>query len=325
MFRHIALIVVLTAVALAAGVAMVPGEREQWTMLVRDGRNQEAIRALEMRYSAGKREVDAVLHLYKLYMSFAETDQATRLMRDFVADHPDDPAAVGLLAKHYNDIQNRTAEMHTLERLFALAPSIATARDLLAHYRLEGAFDREEGLLRTLLANQMITANDAERLGLMLASHGDLFGARDALTRFDELANPERSIGRLALFDVLVQTGDTAAALDKAAAWIGHWRKVSIHRPAGSEIPATRLIRMMMAVDETATRRLICQVQRNEVQRNEVQRNESQRSEAPARATDDTARDPCEASIPGFEGADAGGSTFTNVEPRDEFGRRRRR
>lgn len=316
MFRHIALIVVLTAVALAAGIAMVPGEREQWTMLVRDGRNQEAIRALETRYSAGKREVDAVLHLYKLYMSFAEIDQATRIMRDFVADHPDDPAAVGLLAKHYNDIQNRTAEMRTLERLFALAPSIATARELLAHYRLEGAFDREEGLLRTLLANQMITANDAERLGLMLAAHGDFFGARDALIRFDEIANPERSIGRLVLFDVLVQTGDTAAALGKAAAWIGHWRKVSIHRPAGSEIPSARLIRMMMAVDETATRRLICQVQRNEVQRNE----------ATAPANDDASREACEARIPGLEaGADAGGSTFTNVEPRDEFGRRRRR
>ena len=251
MFRHIALIISLTAVALAAGVAMVPGEREQWTMLVRDGRNQEAIKALEARYRAGKREVDAVLHLYKLYMSFAEIDQATRIMRDFVTDHPDDPAAVAMLAKHYGDIQNKPAEIRTLERLFELAPSLQTARDLLAHYRLEGAFDREESLLRTLLANQMITANDAERLGLMLAAHGDLYGARDALTRFDEIANPERSIGRLALFDVLVQIGDKTTALSKAASWIGHWRKVSIHRAAGSEIPSARLVRMMMAVDET--------------------------------------------------------------------------
>ena len=64
------------------------------------------------------------------------------------------PRRSRLLAKHYSDIQNKTAEIRTLERLFALAPSLPTARDLLAHYRLEGAFDREEGLLRTLLANQ---------------------------------------------------------------------------------------------------------------------------------------------------------------------------
>jgi Flp pilus assembly protein TadD len=312
MLRHIALIIALTAVSLAAGVAMVPGEREQWTMLVRDGRNQEALRALEARYRSGRREVDAVLHLYKLYMSFADIDQATRVIQDFVTDHPNDPAAVALLAKHYGDTQDKPAEIRTLERLFALSPSLATARDLLAYYRLEGAFDREEGLLRTLLAKQMITANDAERLGLILAAHGDLPGAREALTRFDEIANPERTIGRLALFDVLVQIGDKTAALNKAASWIGYWHKASIHRAAGSEIPSARLIHMMMAVDERAARRLICAVQR---------------SGAPARENDQAPQDgACELSMPGSEPeADATGNTVTNVEPRDELGRRRRR
>jgi Flp pilus assembly protein TadD len=304
MFRHIALIVVLTAVALAAGVAMVPGEREQWTMLVRDGRNQEAIRALETHYSAGKREVDAVLHLYKLYMSFAEIDQATRIMEGFVVDHPSDPAVVTLLAKHYADIQDKRGEIRALERLFALAPTMPTARDLLAHYRLEGAFDREQALLRNLLANQMITANDAERLGLMLASQGDLFGAREALVRFDEIANPERIIGRLALFDVLVQTGDKTTALAKAASWIGYWRKASIHRQAGADGPAARLVRTMFAVDEIAARQLICEMQRNE---------------RPARDGDgEQPRDPC--LVPGGEAAE-----ITGFEPREEFGRRRRR
>src|ERR1700694_4772677 len=194
-------------------------------MLVRDGRNQEAIRVLEARYQAGRREVDAVLHLYKLYMSFADIDQATRVMREFVADHPDNPAAVTLLAKHYSDIQDKRAEIRTLERLFALSPSQPTARDLLAYYRLEGAFDREEGLVTPLLANQMSPANDAERLGLILAARVDMFGAREALTRFDEIANPERSIGRLALFDVLVQIGDKTTALNRAASWVGDLAK----------------------------------------------------------------------------------------------------
>ena len=311
MLRHIALIVSLTAAALAAGVAMVPGDREQWTMLVRDGHNEEAVKALEARYRAGKRDVDAVLHLYKLYMSFAEIDQATRIMRDFVADHPADPAAIAMLAKHYGDIQDKQAQMRTLEGLFELSPSPQIARDLLAQYRLKGAFDREEGLLRTLLADRMITANDAERLGLMLAAQGDLYGAREALTRFDEIANPERSIGRLALFDVLVQIGDKTAALSKAASWIGYWRKVSIHRPAEAEIPSARLIRMMTTVDELAARRLLCEVPRNE---------------APAGAGADPSQEPCEPETPGVTAeTDAAGSTVSNIEPRDEFGRRRRR
>jgi hypothetical protein len=77
MIRHIALIIFLTTTALAAGVAMVPGEREQWTMLVRDGRNQEALKVLEAQYRAGRREVDGVIHLHKRSMSLGESEQAT--------------------------------------------------------------------------------------------------------------------------------------------------------------------------------------------------------------------------------------------------------
>jgi tetratricopeptide (TPR) repeat protein len=309
MFRHLALIVALTVVALAAGIAMVPGEREQWTMLVRDGRNQEAIATLEGRYRAGKRETDAVLHLYKLYMAFAEIEQATRIMRDFVTDRPDDAAAVALLAKHYGDIQDKRAEMRALERLFELSPSLQTARDLLAHYRLEGVFDREESLLRTLLAKEMIVANDAERLGLMLAARGDLFGARDALTRFDEIANPERSLGRLALFDMLVQIGDKTTAMTKAAIWLDHWRKPGMQRAAGAAVPAARLVRMMMAADEPLARRLLCEA------RAAHGGSEDARNRTDAQAT------ACEAAAVD----EATGNTATNAEARDGLGSRRRR
>src|SRR5262249_44064038 len=286
------------------------GEREQWTMLVRDGRNREAIKALEARYRAGKREVDAVLHLYKLYMSFAEIEQATRVMEDFVNDHPDDAAAVALLAKHYGDVQDNPDEIRTLERLFALAPSLQTARALLAHYRLAGEFDREESLLRDLFAKEMITANDAERLGLILAAHGDLYGARDALTRFDDIANPERSIGRIALFDVLAQIGDKTTALSKAASWIGYWRKGSIHRTAAMEFPAARLIRMMLAVDAEAARRLLCDVQLGAT---------------PGQPGGDSAQGgACELNLPDLE-SEGPSNTVMNVQPHDGPGRRRRR
>jgi tetratricopeptide (TPR) repeat protein len=312
MIRHIALIIILTATALAAGVAMVPGEREQWTMLVRDGRNQEALKVLEAQYRAGRREVDAVIHLHKLYMSFAEIEQATRVMQDFVAAHPDDPEAVAMLAKHYGDIEDKQKEIATLERLFELSPSVPTARDLLAYYRLEGAFDREENLLRLLLVKEMITANDAERLGLILVAHDDLFGAREALTRFDEIANPERSIGRLVLFDVLVATGDKTTALAKAASWIGHFRKASIHHAAEGETPAERLVRKMVAVDEAAAHQLICQVQRDE---------------APLQASAEPwGRVACEVDVPGAQtDAEAPTNAVSDVEPRDEFGRRKPR
>ncbi len=263
MFRHIALIVSLTVIALAAGVAMIPGEREQWTMLVRDGHHQEALRSLEQRYDRGYREADAVLRMHKLYMAKADIERATKVMESFAADRPRDPAVLALLARHYAGIQDRTGEIRTLERLFDVAPSLPTASLLLAHYRFEGEYGREEALLRRLLKINLITANDAERLGLLLAANGDLFGARDALERFDEIADPERTVGRLALFDVLVQVGDRSTAFSKGAAWIVYWRKVR-QNPAEASLPAARLVRMMMALDGPAARKAICDAQQEE-------------------------------------------------------------
>src|SRR5205823_12436683 len=120
--------------------------------------------------------------------------------QEFSAEKPDDAQRLALLAKHYTDIQDSAAAMRALKALYELQPSLPTARELLTQYRLDGEFAREQVLLRILLAHEMITANDAERLGLMLAAQGDLYGAREALIRFDEIANPERSIGRFVLF-----------------------------------------------------------------------------------------------------------------------------
>ena len=312
MLRHIAFIGVVTAMALAAGVAIVPGGREQWTMLVRDGHNQEALALLEARYRAGEREPDAIVHLYRLYMGFAEIDQATRVIQEFAAEKPDDAQRLAMLAKHYADIQDSAAEMRALEALFELQPSLATARELLTHYRLGGDFAREQGLLRTLLAHEMITANDAERLGLMLAAQGDLYGAREALIRFDEIANPERSIGRFVLFDVLVKTGDTAGALGRAASWISHFRKAGVHRAGTGEAASARLIHMMRAVDETETRRLLC---------------DPQPPDGLALATAEPGKDTsCDLAISGPQAeAEGTGNVVTHATAREEPGRRRRR
>jgi hypothetical protein len=196
--------------------------------------------------------------LYKLMLSFAEIEGATHLIEDLVATRPDDPAAVTLLAKHYGDTQNRHGEIAALERLFELSPSAETARHLLSLYRLQDDFDREEALLQTLMVNDLIAAGDAERLGFLLASRGDLDGAHAALMLFDEIAHPDRMLGRLALFDLLVQLGDKRAAFARAATWISKWRKASLHRPAATDIPVTRLVRMMLAVDVTEASKIIC-------------------------------------------------------------------
>jgi hypothetical protein len=74
---------------------------------------------------------------------------------------------------------------------------------------------------------------------------------------------------------------------------------------------------MMMAMDEAAARQLICEMQRDEapVQGNGVQGNGGPRG-----------RVACEVNMPDTQtDVEAPSNAVSNVEPRDQFGRRRRR
>lgn len=261
MRRHVVLTLFLIMAAIAAGFAMVPGERERWTMLERDNRNEEALAILDARYRAGQRDADTLLHLYKLLMSFANVARASDVIEQFVAARPDDVQAVTLLAKHCADTANVIGEEKALKRLFELSPSQETAQKLLSLYRLQGAFDQEESFLRLLLAKKLITASDAERFGLLLIAGGDFAGARQALNYFDDIAGPEKLIGRIALFDLLTQHGDTQTALAKAARWIPNWRRAALASPTGLDVSPVRLVQRMIATSAPAARQILCATQ----------------------------------------------------------------
>jgi hypothetical protein len=261
MLRHIAMMLALTFAALAAGIYMVPGPREQWTMLIRDERNAEALDLLEKHYQAGDRDPETLLQLYKLLMSFAQIERATTVIQELVAERPGDIFALTLLAKHYGDTQDALNETTTLERLFVAQPSSATAQRLLLLYRLGGRTLEERRLLGELLADKMITADDAERLGFMLAAETDLQGARQALSVFDAKASPASSTGRFALFNVLLRLGEPKAAMAMAEHWLLEWRNSHlVQGRAGRDFPLGRLTQVMADVDLPETRRIICNV-----------------------------------------------------------------
>lgn len=256
--RHIASMLLLIAAAMASGIALVPSERERWTMFARDGRNEEARQLLEARYNAGGGDSASVLQLYKLLMADAQIPRATQLVEELAANRPNDIETLTLLAKHYGDTQDRDGQARTLERMFVLDPSPKIAESLLSHYRLDGAFGREEKLLHTLLAKATIGTSDAERLGLLAFAHDDLDGALEALAHFDAVAAPERMTGRFALFDLLVRRGDTPKAFSKASDWIVNLRKANLELAIDPDGPVVQLVEWMNAVDPVAARRHLC-------------------------------------------------------------------
>jgi hypothetical protein len=261
MLRHIAVMLALTFAALAAGIYMVPGSREQWTMLVRDERNAEALDLLEHKYRAGERDPEEMLQLYKLLMSSARIDRATQVIRELATKWPDDVAALTMLAQHYGDTQDARNETRTLERLYAVQPSPATAQRMLVLYRLDAAAAAEQRLLAKMLANKTIAADDAQRLGFMLAAKGDLPGARQALAAFDRMAPPDNATGRLALFDVMLRLGEPKPAMALAEHWLSRGHDAGLNRGlAGRNFPLARLVQLMVNVDPDETSRIVCSI-----------------------------------------------------------------
>jgi len=260
MFRHAALTFGIAVSALVTALCMVPGSREQWTMLVRDERNDEALEILEQRYEAGERDPEAMLQLYKLLMSVARIDRATRIIEEIAAKRPDDVSGLAELAKHYGHTQDLHGEARTLERLFALQPSsAATAQRLLVLYRLRGDQAQEQRLLAKMLPTGITTAEDTQRLGFMLAAKGDFKGALEALVAFDSMAAPQFSTSRFALVDVLLRLGETQNAMVRMEHWLAQWQD---DRPrqdlAALDFPLDRLIRLMAHVDRPEARRVVC-------------------------------------------------------------------
>jgi hypothetical protein len=259
MYRHASLTFAIAVTALVAALHMIPGSREQWTMLVRDDRNYEALAILEQRYEAGERDPEAMLQLYKLLMSVARIDQATRIIEEIAAQRPDDISGLAELAKHYGHTQDLNGETRTLERLFALQPSSNTAQRLLVLYRLRGDQPQEQQLLAKMLPAGITTAEDTQRLGFMLAAKGDFQGALEALLAFDSVAAPEYSTSRFALVDVLLRLGQPQNAMARMQNWLVHWEDDRLKQDLASpDFPLDRLIRLMAHVDRPEARRIVC-------------------------------------------------------------------
>jgi len=259
--RHIIVVLAVAAAALTAGVYMIPSDREQLTMLIRDERDADALSLLQRRYQAGDRNPETMLQLYELLMSFAEIKPATHLIEELVAQHPNDPNAWTLLAKHYADTQDLRDEIGARERLFQLTGSAATAQRLVVLYRLDDRPADEKSLLAKMLNSGTISTDDAQRLGFMFAANGEFEDARRALSAFDTKAAPDSATGRLALFDVLLRLGRPKDAMSMAERWLTRWRDAHLdHGLQGRSFPLERLVEEMSKVDVADTQRIVCNI-----------------------------------------------------------------
>jgi len=213
----------LAIVALCAGLFLVPGKREYSTMLKKDGLYNNALRVIEDQYEQGDRSANTLLNMFDLYTRFGQIDKATRTLETFVATRPKDVEALLKLAKQYRATYNTKAYASTLERVLQLTPSSKASQALLGVYRLQGDVVREKTVLTRMVKAKKAKPAHFKRLGLLLASQGDLKAAREMLTTFDKTAGMSEQTPRLVLFQLLLDLGHFKEAYQKAEAWSQKW------------------------------------------------------------------------------------------------------
>lgn len=221
---HRFLIAVLAASVLLAGLMLIPRSDEHLTMLTRDGRYEEAARMLAAMRAQGDMRPELLTQQMTIHIKQGDVPRALEASRIYIEARPADVGALEIHAELLLHAGLLDEHLAASERLVRLRPEPERVRRLLAELRLGGHLDRELALLRHFAGSRALRLEHYERLGGLLAARGDWQSAARWLRHVDRHAQAEESQSRLKLLHVLLQSGQSAEALERAQAWLVSWR-----------------------------------------------------------------------------------------------------
>ncbi len=183
--------------------------------LVRWGRGREALRAFRHAWELDRGSAPAALGLGVAAWEVGQRDEAERVLREACALHPASPDLALALARMLASSSRIDEARAVAERVRVLDPGNAAALATIARCdRRAGLDDAAEQRLREAIAIDGSDPTLWEALSPVLASRGDVDGAREALVRAQSLADT-RGIDldtSLAQAELLRQRGDFAGA-----------------------------------------------------------------------------------------------------------------
>src|SRR5213594_879353 len=135
----------LTVAGAALSIALVPGKSELALIHLKDKEYEVARRAYEERLTAGDRSVRVVMPLTQLYLQFGDVEKAVQLMESFVAENPNDVAALKRLGKFFQYAERPRDYLTILE------PVEANLRELSDIYNFTAQYERQIEILKTLI------------------------------------------------------------------------------------------------------------------------------------------------------------------------------
>ena len=234
--------IVLAAVmacGLAGSFLLIPSEADLSLMYFRGHQYEEARRLYEKRLGAGDRSVDVVMPLSELYVQSGDVDRAVVLLRQLAApaaDRLDLFQRVATFQKYGEQMQEY---LQTLEAINRIKSSEDGLRDLAAQYRYANENAKLIPALQTLVARYQGEPAEYLELANLLAVGGRTADAAGLLDRFE--ARHPRDVTPDSvefLVSVLIDSGQGARALDRAARWLGG------HAESGSVARFAALLRI---------------------------------------------------------------------------------
>src|SRR3989454_1464200 len=211
----------LTIVGAALSIALVPGKSELALIHLKDKEYEVARRAYEERFRAGDRSVRVVMPLTQLYLQFGDVEKAVQLMESFVAENPNDVAALKRLGKFFQYAERPRDYLTILERIARLEPAEANLRELSNIYNFTAQYERQIEVLKTLIEKYPNRPQDFIDLANLEATYESIVEADVTMRRFEAM-HPEAMTAESTELhlNLLLDAEAPTTALTLASNWI---------------------------------------------------------------------------------------------------------
>ncbi|AWN39933.1 tetratricopeptide repeat protein [Methylobacterium durans] len=219
------LVAVALVISAVAAYLLQSGPEERIAMLVRDGRNAEAVIEIERLLATGAARPRVLMTLAILQDSAGERTRATDLMELYVLSRPRDRDALAWLVQAYEASDDVDGLIESQAKLAAVDPSPAQIGRLVALYRYHGRFAEESAALERFAEQGALTTDQLERLAQLLAAEGRIQRAVEVLRGLDERLDDAAERPRRLLFELLIGQGRFEEAAERAKRWLTAWRK----------------------------------------------------------------------------------------------------
>lgn len=243
--------------AVLLGGALLPGENETMSMLVRDQKFGAAYEQMSRHYSAGDRRPQLLLQFFKLNEERGNVPLMEDLLKAYLEQVPDDLVMHDKLTELYYLTLRNEDFMRQLERVMDLRPRQSELDRLIKFHEVNGRSDEELRLLEKYRTTAAFSSEHAGRLGLIYLNMGRKMDSLTSLRQMDEVSYDldQHWLARMAMFRMLVDTNAIDEAYQRSLRWMNQPRQDNSFAYAMMQLLADRGLQpLAVSLGEAAVR-----------------------------------------------------------------------